>query len=102
MLIFLPLLVSIIRGGRGAEVDVGGGGFGGGCKGGGGGGGGMGTASWGFFSLIQYKRIVLFIINAYDQNLPFVSLEFHKKEKQTVQHKKGNSIQIRLIIHSKT
>ena len=36
------------------------------------------------------------IINAENENLPFWSLIFHgKKDKQTIQHNKGKSVQIK-------
>ena len=94
--------MSIIKGGCGAEVDVEGQGVRRGLVGGGG--GRQGYSNFFFFllfSLIQYKRTLLFIINACDKQLPFGSLEFHKKVKQTVQHKRGNSIQMKSIIRSK-
>lgn len=43
-----------------------------------------------------YRRILLFIIIAQNEKLPFGSLEFHnKKDNQIINHNKGKSIQIK-------
>jgi len=43
-----------------------------------------------------YRRILLFIIIAQNENLPFGSLELHnKKDNQIIKHNKGKSIQIK-------
>ena len=44
---------------------------------------------------IQYKRTLLFIINASNENLSFGSLEFHTIKGQVVQYNKGKSIHIK-------
>ena len=43
-----------------------------------------------------YRRILLFVIIAQNENLPFGLLEFHnKKDNQIIKHNKGKSIQIK-------